>query len=263
LSKARNRSAVGWLAPLTLAVTVVACHATSTEFIHEGRGQPSDRASGVVPDGAIGVCKKQHSMRPPLVDPTVWEHAQACSDKTPYRFIRLGFGDTSRGPDVKADTRMQSFMETLKTSSSDTDGNTKMLRMLRRVQQEGKNDVDLQARIQRGGARSFACDYAYLLGTTSDAQKKDEQGPCPAKAYDTKARGEACIFDMTRAEAQWLTGAWGCVADTGTVGEGKSCYRLCEYDDYCASQVGCAAPDLDLLLCALGICLPEKVAGLQ
>jgi hypothetical protein len=259
----RNRSGVGWLAPLTLAVTVMACHATSTEFIHEGRGQPSDRASGIVPDGSIGVCKKQHSMRPPLVNPTLWEHAPKCTDKTPYRFIRLGFGNTAQGPDVAADTRMQAFMDTLKTSTTDADGNTKMLRMLRRVQQEGKNDVDLQGRIQRGGARTFACDYSYLLSTTSEAQKKDEQGPCPASAYDIKERTEACLFDMTRVEAQWLTGAWGCVASTETVGEGKSCYRLCEYDDYCASQVSCAAPDLDLLLCALGICLPEKYAGLQ
>jgi hypothetical protein len=242
---------------------VAACHATSTEFIHEGRGQPSDRASGVVPDGSIGVCKKPYSMRPPLVSQALWEHAPPCGSKTPYRFIRLGYGQTLQGPDTAAETRMRSYMESLKSSETDADGNTKMLRMLRRVQQDGRDDVDLQARIQRGGARTFVCDYTYLLHTTSDAQKKDEQGPCPAKAYDVKLRDEVCLFDMTRVEAQWLTGAWGCLADTDTVGEGKSCYRLCEYDDYCASQVSCAAPDLDLLLCALGICLPEKYAGVR
>jgi hypothetical protein len=51
------------------------------------------------------------------------------------------------------------------------------------------------------------------------------------------------------------------VAFTGTIGEGQSCYRMCEFDDFCAAQVSCASADLDLLLCALGVCLPEKVAG--
>ena len=55
----------------------------------------------------------------------------------------------------------------------------------------------------------------------------------------------------------WLTSAWSCVTHTGAVGEEQSCYRLCAYDDYCARQVSCAAPDIDLLLCTLGVCLPE------
>lgn len=252
-----------WLALSLLAVGLCGCPGRTTEFIYEGPGQPSDRATGVVPDGANGVCRLPKSKRPPIVNPELWEHAPVCTEKTPYRFIRVGYGKATGGGDPEADRRMALLMDTLKLGATDADGNTKMLRMLRKVQQEGKADVALQSRIQRASGRSFSCDYTYLLNTMRDQQEKLSGSACAATAYDTKARADACIFDTAVPEAKWIASPWGCVAETGTVGEGQSCYRLCAYDDHCAAQVNCAKSDFDLLLCALGVCLPEQSEGLR
>ena len=99
------------------------------------------------------------------------------------------------------------------------------------------------------------------LATARKHQQK-RGGACPARVYDPEEHREVCLFDLKVPQAAWLTGAWSCLAFTETPGQGESCYRTCNYDDYCAAQVSCAAPDFDLVLCALGICLPEKVAGL-
>ena len=251
------------LVPVLLALTLGGCPSTSTEFIYEGPGQPSDRASGVVPDGSNGVCKRPKSKRPPIVSEQLWADAPECGPKTPFRFLRLGYGTVDDLPDSEPERRMKAMMDTLKASEKDPDGNTKMLRMLRSVQQEAKGDVNLQARLQRASGRNFSCDYTYLLNTTSKQLAKLQGTSCAATAYDTKLRRELCLFDEKLPEAVWLTSPWGCVATTGTVGEGQSCYRLCAYDDHCAAQVNCAAPDFDLLLCGLGVCLPEQTEGLR
>jgi hypothetical protein len=259
----RNPPVKLWLAPILLALTLGGCPSTSTEFIYEGPGQPSDRASGVVPDGANGACKRPKSKRPPIVSERLWQDARECGPKTPFRFIRMGYGNVDDPPDAEPDRRMKAMMDTLKASERDVDGNTKMLRMLRSVQQEAKGDVNLQARLQRASGRSFSCDYAYMLNTTSKELAKLAGTSCAATAYDTKVRGDQCLFDDKLPEAVWLTSPWGCVAHTGAAGEAQSCYRLCAYDDHCAAQVNCAAPDFDLLLCALGVCLPEATEGLR
>jgi hypothetical protein len=93
-------------------------------------------------------------------------------------------------------------------------------------------------------------------------QRNSSSDACPAYAFDPKLRREVCLFDPSVKEASWLTSAWGCLAFTDTVGEGASCYRLCGYDDYCEGQVSCSAPDFDLTLCALGVCTPDRVAGI-
>jgi hypothetical protein len=197
------------------------------------------------------------------VNPQLWEDAPECAPKTPFRFLRLGYGNVDAGPDSEPDRRMKAMMDTLKSSEKDPDGSTKMLRMLRSVQQEAKSDVILRARLQRASGRSFSCDYAYMLNTTSKELGKLAGTSCAATAYDTKLRTDVCLFDEKLPEAVWLTSPWGCVADTGAAGEARSCYRLCAYDDHCAAQVNCAAPDFDLLMCALGVCLPEQTEGLR
>jgi len=85
---------------------------------------------------------------------------------------------------------------------------------------------------------------------------------CAARAYDTTLRAETCLFDVSHEEAVWLTSSWSCVTHTGALGTESSCFRMCAYDDYCAKHVSCATPDVDLTLCALGVCLPEQRAGL-
>ena len=83
------------------------------------------------------------------------------------------------------------------------------------------------------------------------------------EAYDPKVRSEVCLFDVNSDEAVWLTSSWSCVTHSGAIGEDSSCFRKCAYDDYCAKQVSCAAPDIDLLLCSMGVCLAEPRAGIR
>ena len=78
-----------------------------------------------------------------------------------------------------------------------------------------------------------------------------------------KVRAEVCLFDTNRDEVVWLTSSWSCVTHSGSLGDDTSCFQLCGYDDYCAKQVNCTAPDVDLLLCAMGVCLPEPKAGIH
>jgi hypothetical protein len=126
----------------------------------------------------------------------------------------------------------------------------------------GADDPKLKARIERMNARTFACDYAYMLNTTRTEYAKVSNDNCPAYAYDPVLRRDVCMFDLRIPEAAWLTSSWSCLAFTDTAGEGESCHRMCAYDDYCASQISCTQPDFDLVMCALGVCMPEEVAGL-
>lgn len=251
------------LGPLVASTVLASGCAPSTKFFNEGPGQPPDRSSTSVPPGSLGVCKLPGSKRPPIVDKALWEHAPSCKKDTPRRFVQVGYGRAMGSKDPLEDKRMQAMMEVLKQSVDEADANSKMLRMMRSVRQQGRDNPRLLSRIERASGRTYSCDYHYLLRTTAKhLTKKGKETACPAVAWDPEKRQEACLFDTTMPEAVWLTSSWGCVAFTGTLGEGQSCYRMCEYDDYCASQVSCASPDMDLLLCALGVCLPEKVAGI-
>ena len=249
---------------LLAAAVLVGC--PSTQFFNEGAGQPVSQASGLAPPGSVGACRIRFFRRPPLVNPAYWENLRYCGPKTPRRYLRLGY---KAYPVEESKRRMASLMESLKVGIQVKEGNARMLSMLRTVRHEAANDPRLAARVERSSGRTSTCDYTYLLNTTEKQYEKAGAASggapqaCPVFAWDPKLKREQCLFDERIKEARWLTSAWGCLAFTGTVGEGESCYRLCAYDDYCTAQTSCAAPDFDLVLCALGICLPEKARGLM
>jgi hypothetical protein len=234
----------------------------STEFFNEGPGQPSDRATGTVPPGSIGVCRRQGTKRPPIVDERLWEDSRPCTGRTPPSFIRLGYGRQVDGGDAEADQQMTKTLQIVADAARDEKGRGAFTGMMRGLREQAARDPWLRDRVFHPSATTGSCDIASLLATmTLERAKIDRGDRCAAYAYDSKARGEGCIFDSARDEVVWLTSAWSCVTHTGAVGEEQSCYRLCAYDDYCARQVSCAAPDLDLLLCTLGVCLPEAREG--
>jgi hypothetical protein len=244
------------------ALTSLGLACPATEFHYEGPGQPGDRASGVPPEGTIAACRVPHAKKPPLVGQSLWDNLKPCNRKTPRRYLRVGYGHETEPADSEPDRRMASMMEALRTSVDQKDGNVRMLTLLRAVRAQAERDLGLKARLERMSNRTFACDYNYVFLTTErEYQKRTPPDPCPAYVYAPKLREDQCLFDTNLREARWVTSAWSCMAFTLTRGEGESCHRLCAFDDFCAAQVGCAAADFDLLLCALGVCLPEKVAG--
>lgn len=241
-----------------LASLASASGCASTEFFNEGPGQPSDRASGTVPAGSIGVCKRPLSKKPPIVNAELWEHAPPCTGKTPPSYIRLGYGQRIAGSDVPADQQLDKIMASLREAPKEDGGNAQFVSMIRSIRDAAIKDRDMRFRVAKETARTGVCDYSYMLDTMGKEHDRLFSGDkCAAYAYDPKAKHEACLFDTQNAEAVWLTSAWDCVTFTNSAGEELSCHRLCAYDDYCARQVSCAAPDIDLLLCTIGICLPE------
>jgi len=245
-----------------LAALLIGC--PKTEFFNEGSGQPGDRATGKAPPGSVGACRLPNTKRPPLVNQALWDNLRNCNRRTPRRYLRVGYSRRLGGGIVEAERQMQYVLEALKQAETEKDGNVRMVTMLRAVRRAAKTDVRLKARVERASGRTFACDYAYLLNTTRKRYDKIStvEDPCPAYAYDPKKRTDVCLFDVNLEEARWLTSSWTCMAFTETVGEGASCQRLCDYDDYCSAQVSCGQPDFDLTMCALGVCLPEKVQAL-
>lgn len=240
--------------------TMPAC--ASTEFFNEGPGQPSDRATGAVPAGSIGVCKRPGTKRPPIVSERLWEDARPCSGRTPATFIRLGYGRPIEGGDPEADAQMDKTLKILGDAARDEKGRPAFTAMMRGLREVAAKDPWMKDRVFHPSATTGTCDIAALLSTMAGERTKLERGDrCAAYAYDSRLRGETCLFDATRDDVTWLTSAWSCMTHTGAVGEEQSCYRLCAYDDYCARQVSCAAPDVDLLLCTLGVCLPEARDG--
>lgn len=233
---------------------------STTEFYNEGPGQPSDRARGSVPAGTLGVCKRPFTRKPPIVSESLWDHAKPCTSKTPESYVRLGYGHIKFRPD--AVRKVEKVMEALREGPREDRGNATMLAMLRAVREEGENDPWLKDRISKNSSRTAVCDFTYLLNTMEREVHKLQGDRCAAEAYDPKLRTEVCLFDTSKDEATWLTSAWACVTQTGELGREQSCHRLCAYDDYCSRQVSCAAPDIDLVLCAMGVCLPEKRAGI-
>jgi hypothetical protein len=143
-----------------------------------------------------------------------------------------------------------------------TGGNTTILTMLRTIRSEGLEDPWLRDRVSRESARPEACDLAYMLDVMGDQSVLLREGgdPCSVYVYDQEDRQEVCLFDTSVTTAVWFTSAWACMTRTGStvsLGKGESCHRLCAFDDYCARQVSCAQADIDLALCALGVCTPE------
>lgn len=242
------------------AALLVGCPETS--FPDEGSGQPSDRALGKAPPGSIGVCKERFSRRPPIISEQLWNNVAECNKRTPRRYVRLGYSTTLRAPTDEEARRLEYVMGELQKAQQEPDPNTRMILMTRAVKQSARDDAKLKARIERMDSRTFACDYAYMLNTTKREYAKVQSDPCPAYAFDPKLRRDVCMFDLAVPEARWLVSAWACLGFTDTVGEGESCHRMCAYDDYCSAQIGCSQPDFDLVMCALGVCMPEEVAGL-
>ena len=248
-------TSIRWSA-LIACVGGLATGCSSTQFQYEGRGQESDRASGSVPTGMLGVCKRPFSEKPPIVNAVLWDHAKTCTGETPAGYIRLGYG-RERGDKAEAKRKEDRMMEALKEGPQKEVGNTKVLSMLREIRSEGEADPWLRDRISKQSARTEACDYSYLFNTMEGERTRLTGDRCAARAYDQKDRKEVCLFDTNVEEAVWLTSTWACMTRTGEVGNTESCHRLCAYDDYCSEQVSCATPDVDLTLCALGVCLPE------
>jgi hypothetical protein len=237
--------------------------ATSTEFFNEGPGSPSDRATGTVPDGVIGVCRQPNTARPIIVDTKLWEHARTCTPRTPPRFIRLGYTPVAAGSEGDALKEQELILATLKDGEKDDGGNNKMVALMRALHDRGLKDPALRDRVSRQTTRDYICDYTYLLNTMAKTHAKfAHDDKCTAKAYDTSLRAETCLFDVSREETVWLTSGWTCVTHTGELGTESSCFRSCAYDDYCAKHVSCATPDVDLTMCALGVCVPLARAGI-
>ncbi|MDI1435181.1 hypothetical protein [Polyangium sorediatum] len=244
---------VAALAVTGLVVSVGAVSCTSTEFIQEPPGLPTDRASGAVPAGAIGVCKREGTKRPPVVSEKLWEHAKPCTTKTPEKYIRLGYSDKD-DPGVEAQN--EQILAALREGPKEDGGNNQFVAMLRGVRQRSLDIPSLRYRVSRDTTSAGACDFTYMLNTMGKSREKIERDACTAEVYDSEERKEVCLFD--KPEGLWLTSGWACLMNVRALGSDQSCHRLCAYDDYCARQVSCAGADVDLLLCAMGVCLPEQ-----
>ena len=255
------RHGLGAVTLLTAAAVMVGCPGTSTIFIDEGPGLASDRASGKAPPGTVAACKVRDSKRPPIINPALWKNLKPCTSRTPRRYLRVGFSTTKGAPDLAAERRLASMMEGVELGMAEAQGNVKILGAIRALQQEAVRVPTLANRVERYSARSQACDYARFLNT-ADKRRKAADDKCSVYAYDPAERRESCLFDSNVPAGMWLTSGWDCVAFTNTVGEGGSCHRMCAYDDYCSAQAGCTANDFSLVMCALGVCLPDKVAGI-
>jgi len=254
---------VATLAMGTLLGLLSAAGCASTEYINEGPGQPSERASGAVPPGSVGVCKQAFTKRPAIVSQELWDHAKLCTPRTPPSHIRLGYAkDGSAGQDAEAEQQADRALAALPEGMKAEGGNNLMTSTIRSVRTYAARNDALRDRIQREPPLEHVCDFTYLLNNMSTARAKIEPDqPCTAEVFDPVLRKDVCLFDVSRPEGLWLTSGWDCVTFTGALGNEQSCYRLCGYDDYCARQVYCAAGDLDLLLCTLGVCIPEPRAA--
>jgi hypothetical protein len=247
---------------LGLGVLGAGC-ATSTEFINEGPGAPTDRATGTVPEGSLGVCRQPNTARPIIADQKLWEHARTCTPNTPARFVRLGYRPVNASNEADALKEQETILAVLKEGAKDDGGNNKLVALMRSLHDRGAKDPNLTERVSRQTTHDYICEYSYLLGTMARERAKLAHGDkCTARAYDSVVRGETCLFDTARDETVWLTSSWSCVTHTGALGTESSCFRMCAYDEFCAKHVSCATPDVDLTMCALGVCVPLARAGI-
>ncbi|MEZ4299643.1 MAG: hypothetical protein R3B70_32135 [Polyangiaceae bacterium] len=234
----------------------------STEFVPEGPGQPPERSKGTVPVGAVGVCKRPQTRKPPMVAQAVWEHATACTSRTPDTFVRLGYGrapaDGGMGiTDAEADKWVERLLGTLAEANDPKEGNNKLLTMLRGLQDYALRTPTLRDRVTRESSRPVPCDFTYMLNImVQERAKLKPNDACTAYVYDAKERKDVCLFDMSVNGVSWLTSSYDCMTRVDPA-NARSCHELCAYDDYCVRQVSCTATDVDLMLCAGGVCLPE------
>lgn len=242
--------------------TAAGC-APTIEYPPEGPGQPTPKAAGTLPPGSVGVCKLPFTKRPPIVGEQLWEHASSCTPRTPASYIRLGYAKTgSAGADPETEQLVERVLGALAEGTKAEGGNNQLTGALRAVRGYAAKRDELRSRVARESPTEQACDFTYLLNTMQATRGKlSPDDPCTARVFDPVTRADQCLFDMKRAEAAWVTSGWDCMTFTGALGNDTSCHQLCGYDDYCARQVYCAAGDLDLMLCALGVCLPEPRSG--
>jgi hypothetical protein len=195
----------------------------------------------------------------------VWDHAKTCSPKTPLSYLRLGYARAgSAGQDPEVEQLVERFLTAAPDAMKVDGGNNVMTSSIRSVRTYAAKNDALRDRVARESPSEHVCDFTYLLNTMSVTRSKlKPDDPCTAKVFDPEQRKDVCLFDMSRPDVTWLTSGWDCVTFTGALGNEQSCYRLCGYDDYCARQVYCAAPDLDLVLCTMGVCLPEQRRGVR
>ena len=250
---------------LTLAVSVgVGC--ASTEYIPEGPGQPPERTKGTVPAGSVGVCKRPQSRKPPIVNPALWEHASVCTARTPDTFIRIGYGreanaQSMQSTDGEADKQMERLLTALAEGNDPKEGNNKLLTMLRGLQDWSLRQPALRDRVTRESSRPLPCDFTYMLNImVAERAKIEPNEQCTAQAYDPKEKKDVCLFDMSAKGVSWLTSSFDCMTRVNPA-EAQSCHALCAYDEYCVRQVSCTATDVDLMMCAAGVCLPEPRTG--
>jgi hypothetical protein len=267
---ARSKSVGARIAALAVAALAVgattALGCASTEFFYEGPGQAPDRTNGTVPAGSVGVCRRPQSRKPPIVNATLWDHAPVCTGRTPDSFIRLGYGrEAAAGgiqvTDPEADKQMERLVTTLGEGSDAKEGNNKLLTMLRGLQDYALRQSALRDRVTRESSRPLPCDFTFMLNImVQERAKLEPEDACTAHAYDQKEKHDVCLFDMTVKGVPWLTSSWDCMTRVSPA-EAQSCHALCAYDDYCVRQVSCTATDVDLMLCAAGVCLPEPRTG--
>ncbi|HSN97585.1 MAG TPA: hypothetical protein VLS89_04770 [Candidatus Nanopelagicales bacterium] len=260
---APHRFAAAVLTGCMLALVPAAGCAT-TEYVNEGPGQPTERASGALPPGAVGVCKEPFTKRPPIVPQDLWDHAKPCAPSTPASYIRLGYAkDGAAGQDPETEQLVERTLAALREGNKVDGGNSELLSAIRAVRSWAIKKDQLRSRVTREPQLEHTCDFTYLLNTMSGSRGKLKPNePCTAKVFDPQVRDQVCLFDTGKPESLWLTSGWDCVTFTGALGNEESCHRLCGYDDYCTRQVYCAAGDIDLLLCTMGVCLPEPRRGI-
>ncbi len=254
-TKGKGLLRIAALAFLALGGSVGTASCAATEYHSEPPGEAAGQTGNVVPSGMIGVCKRADTKRPPVVSEALWEHARPCTPRTPPEHIRLGYSEKD-DPDVEK--QLETISNGLKEGQKDDGGNNAMVATVRGVRQRAVDLPTLRDRVSRDTTSGGTCDFTYLLNTMSKAREKIEHDACTAEVYDTKEHKQVCLFDPGKPEASWLTSGWACLMSVRALGADQSCHRLCAYDDYCVKQVSCAGADIDLLLCAMGICLPQQ-----
>ena len=258
-SKTLGANVAALFVVLLTAGAGVAMGCASTEFVPEGPGQPPERSKGTVPAGSVGVCRRPQTRKPPMVAQVVWEHAPACTVRTPDSFIRIGYGREVNGAsaDAEADAWVERVQTTLSEANDPKEGNNKLVTMLRGLQDYALKQPLLRDRVTRESSRPLPCDFTYMLGTMVQERARIEANDkCTAYVYDPKDRKDVCLFDMDAKGVSQLTSAWDCMTRVNPA-QAQSCHALCAYDDYCVRQVSCTATDIDLMTCASGVCVPE------
>lgn len=263
---ARSNTLGAKVAALSLAVLTTGAGAAvgcaSTEFVPEGPGQPPERTKGTVPAGSVGACRRAQTKRPPIVAQQVWDHSPLCTPRTPDSFIRLGYGRepngaTMQGTDAEADKWMERLLGTLAEANDPKEGNNKLVTMLRGLQDYALRQPMMRDRVTRESSRPLPCDFTYMLNTMVQERARIEPNDqCTSYVYDPKEKKDVCLFDMSAKGVPWLTSSWDCMTRVDPA-EAQSCHALCAYDDYCVRQVSCTSTDVDLMLCAAGVCVPE------